>query len=118
MLAINFLQLAVVIAAGMNWEKWLSTYSLFHLLRHVPNWTGGVLAYFAATFVFYWWRRWRHTVNFLWQHFHQIHQSPQRIEVITSFYKLMLRSQFVQRVVHGLESAQIKLGFEAKMADA
>ena len=31
---------------------------------------------------------------------------------------LMLRSQFVQCVVHGFESAQIKLRFEAKMADA
>ena len=31
---------------------------------------------------------------------------------------LMLRSQFGQRVVHGFESAQIKLGFKAKMADA
>ena len=30
----------------------------------------------------------------------------------------MLRSHFGQHVVHGFESAQIKLGFEAKMADA
>ena len=45
------------------------------------------MAYFVATFVFYWWHRWRHTVDFLWLHFHQIHHSPRRIEVITSFYK-------------------------------
>ena len=30
----------------------------------------------------------------------------------------MLRSQFVQSVVHGFESVHIKLGFEAKVADA
>ena len=86
-LAVNFVQLLVVIVAGLSWEKWLSAYSLFHLSRHVPAWVGGLLAYFVATFVFYWWHRWRHTVDFLWLHFHQIHHSPRRIEVITSFYK-------------------------------
>ena len=34
------------------------------------------------------------------------------------FKSLMLRSQFVQSVVHCFESAQIKLGFEAKITDA
>jgi sterol desaturase/sphingolipid hydroxylase (fatty acid hydroxylase superfamily) len=48
--------------------------------------TGGFLAYFVGTFVFYWWHRWRHRIDFLWLGF-QIHHSPQRIEVITSFYK-------------------------------
>jgi hypothetical protein len=46
-----------------------------------------MLAYFIATFVFYWWHRARHESDFLWRVFHQIHHSPQRIEVITSFYK-------------------------------
>ena len=36
---------------------------------------------------FYWWHRFRHTSDFLWRGFHQIHHSPQRLEVITSFYK-------------------------------
>ena len=46
-----------------------------------------MIAYFIATFVFYWWHRWRHKIDYLWTHFHQIHHSPQRLEVITSFYK-------------------------------
>jgi hypothetical protein len=46
------------------------------------------MAYFVATFVFYWWHRWRHESAVLWRGFHQIHHSPQRLEVITSFYKL------------------------------
>ncbi|AQG80762.1 sterol desaturase family protein [Spirosoma montaniterrae] len=86
-LAINFVQLMVVVVAGFTWEKWLSAYSLFHLSNHVGNAGGGVIAYVIATFIFYWWHRWRHTVDFLWTHFHQIHHSPQRLEVITSFYK-------------------------------
>lgn len=85
--AINVVQLGVVLLAGFAWERWLSGRSLFHLSAHVPAWLGGCIAYFIATFIFYWWHRWRHTSDVLWLGFHQIHHSPQRIEVITSFYK-------------------------------
>jgi sterol desaturase/sphingolipid hydroxylase (fatty acid hydroxylase superfamily) len=85
--AVNVVQLGIVVLAGISWERWLSSRSLFHLSQHVPSSLGGFIAYFIATFVFYWWHRWRHEVDFLWLGFHQIHHSPQRIEVITSFYK-------------------------------
>ena len=39
-LAINFVQLLVVIVAELNWEKWLSAYSPLHLSRHVSAWAG------------------------------------------------------------------------------
>lgn len=84
---VNALQLGVILLAGVSWERWLSAWSLFHLQARIPTWAGGGLAYFIGTFVFYWWHRWRHRVDFLWLGFHQIHHSPQRIEVITSFYK-------------------------------
>ena len=86
-LLINAVQLLVVLVAGVTWEKWFSEWSLFHLSRHAPPVAGAFLAYFIATFVFYWWHRWRHEFDILWRLFHQIHHSPQRIEVITSFYK-------------------------------
>lgn len=86
-LGVNFIQLSIVVLAGFTWEKWLSSISVFQLSNFVPNWLGGITAYFIATFIFYWWHRWRHTVDFLWLGFHQIHHSPQRLEVITSFYK-------------------------------
>lgn len=86
-LAINAVQLGVVLIAGITWEKWLSNYSLFHLSDYVSPFMGGFIAYFIATFVFYWWHRLRHESDFLWLAFHQIHHSPQRLEVITSFYK-------------------------------
>lgn len=86
-LAVNFVQLSIVILAGVTWEKWLSAYSLFNLTKHVSPTVGGLIAYFIATFIFYWWHRWRHEVDFFWTNFHQIHHSPQRIEVVTSFYK-------------------------------
>jgi len=84
---VNLVQLGVVTLAGVTWELWLSSWSVFHLSRHLSPSLGGLCAYFVATFVFYWWHRWRHEVHFLWLGFHQIHHSPQRIEVITSFYK-------------------------------
>ena len=86
-IAVNLVQLVVVFLAGLTWEKWLSSASLFHLGQALPAWAGGPVAYFIATFVFYWWHRVRHTNDFLWLHFHQIHHSPRRLEVITSFYK-------------------------------
>lgn len=84
---INIIQLGVVLLAGVAWERWLSSISLFRLSDHMNDWLAGFLAYFLATFVFYWWHRLRHESDFLWRYFHQIHHSPQRLEVITSFYK-------------------------------
>jgi sterol desaturase/sphingolipid hydroxylase (fatty acid hydroxylase superfamily) len=86
-LLINGAQLCVVLLAGLTWEKWFSSVSVFRLSEHVSPALGGIVAYFIATFIFYWWHRWRHEVDFLWRGFHQIHHSPQRLEVITSFYK-------------------------------
>jgi sterol desaturase/sphingolipid hydroxylase (fatty acid hydroxylase superfamily) len=86
-IAVNVVQLGVVLLAGLTWERWLSSASIFELQDRVSPLIGGFIAYFIATFVFYWWHRWRHEVHALWLGFHQIHHSPQRIEVITSFYK-------------------------------
>ncbi|MBL8859921.1 MAG: sterol desaturase family protein [Planctomycetes bacterium] len=85
-LLVNAVQLGVVLTAGWTWERWLSSWSMFHL-GTLPALVGGGFGYFIATFVFYWWHRWRHESPILWRLFHQIHHSPQRIEVITSFYK-------------------------------
>lgn len=86
-LLINFVQLGVVLLGGLTWEKWFQDYSVFQLSSIVGPLAGGAIAYFIATFIFYWWHRWRHESDFLWRMFHQIHHSPQRLEVITSFYK-------------------------------
>ena len=86
-LIINAIQLGIVLLAGITWEVWLSSWSFFKLSHYVSPLIGGMIAYFIATFVFYWWHRWRHEYDILWRLFHQIHHSPQRLEVITSFYK-------------------------------
>lgn len=83
----NLIQLVIVVIAGFTWEIWLSKWSLLQISKIFSPITAGVIAYFIATFIFYWWHRWRHEYHVLWLFFHQIHHSPQRLEVITSFYK-------------------------------
>jgi sterol desaturase/sphingolipid hydroxylase (fatty acid hydroxylase superfamily) len=86
-IGLNLVQLCVVVLAGHSWEMWFAQRSLFDLGMRLEPAPGGVAAYVIATFLFYWWHRWRHESWLLWRIFHQIHHSPQRIEVITSFYK-------------------------------
>jgi len=112
-LLINAAQLGVVLLAGLTWERWLSSTSLFQLSQHMPPWGGGLLAYFIATFVFYWWHRWRHESDWLWRLFHQIHHSPQRLEVITSFYKHPLEMVVNSLIGSVLVYALLGLSLEA-----
>ncbi|MBX3472103.1 MAG: sterol desaturase family protein [Planctomycetes bacterium] len=48
---------------------------------------GALAGYFVLTFVYYVWHRARHEVPLLWRWLHQLHHSPRRLEVATSFYK-------------------------------
>ena len=84
---INVLQIGVLFLGKISWDKWFSGASLMDLADMTGPILGGFIAYLVTTFIFYWWHRWRHTVNFLWLTFHQLHHSPNRIETITSFYK-------------------------------
>jgi len=84
---INVMQLGVIILGSYTWDKWLQGASLLSFSKEFSPAIGGLLAYLIVTFVFYWWHRWRHDIDFLWLTFHQVHHSPQRIETITSFYK-------------------------------
>ena len=58
-----------------------------------------------VTFIYYWWHRSRHEATFLWRWFHQFHHSPQRIEIITSFYKHPL-----ELIANGILSSAILYG--------
>jgi len=83
---LNGVQAGAVLLAGITWDRWFVTYRLWS--ADGLGVTGGaVVGYVAITFVYYWWHRWRHTSAVLWRWLHQVHHSPQRIEVITSFYK-------------------------------
>lgn len=111
-LAVNAVQLGVVLIAGITWEKWFTHYTLFDFSATASPVLGGVIAYIISTFIFYWWHRWRHEFDFLWVHFHQIHHSPQRIEVITSFYKHPV--EMIANSVIGSILIYIMLGLSAE----
>lgn len=84
---LNLIQLCVVLIAGVTWEAWFARSSLWNLSASFGPAGQGVLAYLVASFVYYWWHRARHAWRPLWLLCHQLHHSPRRIEVATSFYK-------------------------------
>ena len=85
-LAINGVQMAITLGLNQIWNHALTGFSLAGLHRlHAPA-LEGFLAWFTGTFFFYWWHRLRHR-KWFWRIFHQVHHSPARIEVVTSFYK-------------------------------
>lgn len=84
---LNICQIGVIFLGKVSWDTWFQGRSLVHLPASLNEPEGGFIAYLVLTFVFYWWHRWRHTINILWLLMHQVHHSPQRIETITSFFK-------------------------------
>ena len=85
-IAVNVVQVGMVFVAGAAWDGWLVRNRLWSADR-LGLIGGAVVGYVVVTFIYYWWHRARHASDFLWRWFHQFHHSPQRIEIITSFYK-------------------------------
>lgn len=85
-LAFNAVQAGAVYLAGILWDGWMQDHRLWSV-EALGTVGGAVVGYVVLTFIYYWWHRARHEVPFLWRWFHQLHHSPQRLEVITSFYK-------------------------------
>lgn len=86
-LASNAIFVGVVYVAGLTWNRWLSEWSLSHLAT-LNVWADAAITFLVITFVVgYWWHRWRHQFPRLWLLFHQIHHSPRRLELLTTFYK-------------------------------
>lgn len=110
---LNVLQLGVIWLGNYTWEPWLQENRLLKLGDTIDPILGGFLCYMVVTFVFYWWHRWRHTVNFLWLAFHQVHHSPQRIETITSFYKHPLEIVMNSIIIGGINFVLLGLTIES-----
>jgi sterol desaturase/sphingolipid hydroxylase (fatty acid hydroxylase superfamily) len=85
-IAVNLVQVGIVFLAGVTWDGWLVTHRPWSAER-LGLLGGAAVGYVVITFIYYWWHRARHASDFLWRWFHQFHHSPQRIEIITSFYK-------------------------------
>lgn len=119
---VNLAQLGIVVVAGFTWDRWLDSGSLFHLSDRFGPWATGGIAYLVSTFVYYFWHRLRHESGVFWRLCHQLHHSPRRIEVLTSFYKhpleILLNSVLSAVIVYALlgcsiEAAAVYTGFTA-----
>ena len=84
---VNVTQAGIVFLAGRTWDAWMQGASLFRLRDSFTNFTSALIAYLVSCLIYYWWHRFRHESQFFWRLCHQLHHSPQRIEVVTSFYK-------------------------------
>ena len=85
-LLMNLAQLGITLATAKLWSDLFGAASVFELSRLDAPLAEGFIGWFVGTFFFYWWHRLRH-VRRWWLAFHQIHHSPSRIEILTSFYK-------------------------------
>jgi sterol desaturase/sphingolipid hydroxylase (fatty acid hydroxylase superfamily) len=83
---LNSIQAAAVLLAGITWDRWFVAWRWWSA-DGLEVTGGAVLGYVVLTFCYYWWHRWRHTLPLLWRYVHQVHHSPQRLEVMASFYK-------------------------------
>ena len=113
-LVVNVVQVGIVILAGMTWDQWLGRWSLWKLDGQMAALEQGIVAYLVSTFIYYWWHRLRHDSRIVWNLFHQLHHSPQRIEILTSFYKhpvdIWANSMLSAAIVYTLLGCSIEAG--------
>lgn len=83
---INLASLAILQVTGAIWQTWFDGFSIMSLSGILHPAFNGLIAYVLFTFAFYWWHLWQHRSGLLWRIFHQVHHSPRRIEVLTSYY--------------------------------
>ena len=119
---INAIQAAIVVVIGTTWDRVLNANSLLRLQDSLDVVPQGVVAYLVASFVFYWWHRWRHTSDFWWRVCHQLHHSAQRIEVLTSFYKhpveITLNAMLSSAITYGILGISIEAAMVCTLLSA
>jgi len=82
--AFNALALVCFVLAGHTWEPWLREHALWRLDLPAP--IAGMIGFLFFQVFYYGWHRARHDCPFLWRAIHQVHHSPRRIEMLTTYY--------------------------------
>lgn len=78
--------IASAVGVGLLLEDQLRALALVPQWGRGPAPLVGLASFLLTSFVFYWWHRAIHASDVLWRIFHQLHHSPQRVEVLTAFY--------------------------------
>lgn len=84
---VNLTQAGLVVVAGLTWDRWFHGASLLRVGERLPFLGEVLVGYVVVTFIYYFWHRIRHESKLFWRFCHQLHHSPQRMEVLMSFYK-------------------------------
>lgn len=85
-ITINGCQILATFLAGICWNGWMMQRRPWSA-DHLGALAGALAGYVVLTLVYYWWHLCRHRSDFWWRWLHQIHHSPQRLELLTAFYK-------------------------------
>lgn len=113
-LSLSGAQAALLFLAGRAVDPWLRAHRPWSVDR-LGLGAAIVVGYLVHAFVYYWWHRARHHSPFLWRWVHQMHHSPGRITILTSFYKhpleILLNSLISSLVLYGV----LGLGVESAM---
>lgn len=87
---VNLSQITIVLLIGISWDGFVTSEAMTPAWA-LKNYLGLpwqiAIGYLVTTFIYYFWHRLRHESSFFWQLCHQLHHSPQRMEILMSFYK-------------------------------
>ena len=109
---LNLLTLLVFYIGAISWEPALRAAKIYPPLIDIAPPLQGLICYFAFHFFFYWWHRVKHQNRFLWRVFHQVHHSPQRIEVLATNYLHPLDA--LSSLLIGSTVCYVLLGFDVQ----
>lgn len=83
---LNLITLLVFYLGANSWDPYIRNLQIRSPLIETSAPVQGLICYIVFNFVFYWWHRIKHNNRLLWRVFHQVHHSPQRIEVLATNY--------------------------------
>ena len=81
----TLLYLALATYGPLFWDGWLGEHRLF-AADTLPLWVQIVGGYLVLELGIYAWHRTMHNVTFLWRWFHQMHHSPERVDIWGALY--------------------------------
>ncbi|TLX47158.1 desaturase [Pseudoalteromonas phenolica] len=108
---LNIITLLTFYFGSLTWEPFFQSIEVSDPLINMSAPVQGLICYVFFNFVFYWWHRLKHSNRYLWRLFHQVHHSPQRIEVLTSNYLHPLDA--VSSLIIGAMTCYVLLGFNS-----
>jgi len=108
---LNLCTLLVFNLGAFTWDPYFQSLQFHEPIVNTSAPLQGLLCYIAFNFIFYWWHRVKHSNRLLWRVFHQVHHSPQRIEVLSTNYLHPLDA--LSSLLIGSALCYVFLGFNA-----